>query len=190
MNENQIVRETEPIVHEVDGIQEADNVLPSWWLYTLFGAMVFAAAYWLYFEAYRTGLSPLEAYQDEKMEKARVEAARLEADGPFTPEKLLAMSHNAAVVETGKSVFASTCAPCHAANAGGQVGPNLTDGYWLHGGAPEKVLRSVRDGWLEKGMPSWGPQLGEQKVRAVAAYVISLKGTQVAGGKPPQGNLE
>jgi mono/diheme cytochrome c family protein len=39
-------------------------------------------------------------------------------------------------------------------------------------------------------MPAWGPQLGEQKVRDVTAYVLSLRGLKVAGGKPPQGNLE
>ena len=108
----------------------------------------------------------------------------------MSAERLEAMARNEAILAAGKTVFASTCASCHAANGGGQVGPNLTDEYWVHGGAPEKVLVSVRTGWVDKGMPAWGPQLGEQKVRAVTAYVLSLRGMKVAGGKPPQGNLE
>jgi cytochrome c oxidase cbb3-type subunit III len=181
---------TEKIVHEVDGIQEADNELPRWWLYTLFGAMVFAAGYWLYYEEFKTGASPVQAFQAEKLEKAKAEATRLNAEGPMTPEKLVAMSKNMAIVSSGKALYSATCASCHAATGGGQVGPNLTDPYWVHGGKPEQILASVRQGWVEKGMPAWGPQLGEQKVREVAAYVISLKGTNVPGGKPPQGEVE
>ena len=180
---------SEKIIHEVDGIQEADNQLPRWWLYTLFAAMIFAAGYWLYYEEYG-GPSPLVSYRAEKLEKAQAEAARLNAEGPMTADRLEAMAKNEAILAAGKNVFVSTCASCHAANGGGQVGPNLTDEYWVHGGAPEKVLASVRGGWVEKGMPAWGPQLGEQKVREVTAFVLSLRGLKVAGGKAPQGSLE
>jgi cytochrome c oxidase cbb3-type subunit 3 len=94
------------------------------------------------------------------------------------------------VVTSGKDIFAAACAPCHGADGGGRIGPNLTDAYWLHGGSPESIQRSVHDGWVDKGMPAWGPSLGEYRVREVAAYVVSLRGTNVAGGKPPQGTRE
>ncbi len=184
------VETEDQIVHEYDGILEADNRLPRWWLYTLYGAIVFAGAYWLYYEAYGTGATPAQAYQAEKLERARVEAARLAAEGPMTPEKLVAMSRNAAILASGREVFTATCASCHLVTGGGQVGPNLTDGHWIHGGQPEKILATIRDGFLDKGMPAWGPQLGQEKVRDVTAYVLSIKGTNVPGGKEPQGTLE
>ena len=32
-----------------------------------------------------------------------------------------------------KQTFSKLCAPCHRADAGGLVGPNLCDDYWIHG---------------------------------------------------------
>lgn len=189
MNKNDYPAD-EHIVHEYDGILEADNRLPRWWLYTLYGAILFAICYWLYYQAYGTGQSPRQVFEAEKMERAKLEAEKLAAAGPITPEKLIEMSKNAAILESGKATFTTTCASCHAANGGGQVGPNLTDEYWIHGSGPDQLLASVRAGYLDKGMPPWGQVLGEGKVREVVAYVYSLKNTNVPGGKPPQGNKE
>jgi cytochrome c oxidase cbb3-type subunit 3 len=91
-------------------------------------------------------------------------------------------------VQEGAAVFATTCAACHAPTGGGNIGPNLTDEYWLHGGAPEEIYKSIRDGFPTKGMPAWGAQLGERRVRAVTAYVLSIRNTHAPGGKPPQGD--
>jgi cytochrome c oxidase cbb3-type subunit 3 len=49
------------------------------------------------------------------------------------------------------------------------------------------TYKIVREGYLAKQMPAWGKQLGEAKVRSVVAYVVSIRGTNVAGGKEPQG---
>jgi cytochrome c oxidase cbb3-type subunit 3 len=176
--------------HEHDGITELDNVLPRWWLQILWGTVLFALGYWLYYQVFATGESPLTAYKREKMLAAQAEAERLKAQGELTPDRLVAMSKNVAIVSAGKATFVATCASCHAQNAGGQVGPNLTDEYWLHGGKPEQILATIRGGVLPKGMPAWGPQLGEEKVREVAAYVLSIRNTHVPGGKPPQGDAE
>jgi len=87
-------------------------------------------------------------------------------------------------------VHTSTCAACHRADGGGVVGPNLTDDFWLHGSAPEKIFRTIATGVPDKGMPAWQPQLGALKTQAVAAYVLTLRGTHAAGGKAPQGERE
>ena len=89
----------------------------------------------------------------------------------------------------GRAVFVSTCAPCHRADGGGNIGPNLTDAYWIHGSKPLDIFRTVTEGVPAKGMPTWGPQLGEQRVESVVAYVLSIRGTNVPAGKAPQGDL-
>jgi cytochrome c oxidase cbb3-type subunit 3 len=174
-------------VHVYDGIEEQDNHLPRWWLYTLYGACVFALGYWIYFQAYGAGLSPLQAYQKDKVTQKRAEAAKLMALGDLGDDQLLAMAKNPAIVKEGAAIFTTTCFACHLANGGGRIGPNLTDEFWLHGGKPTEILRTVRMGVPDKGMLAWGPQLGEEKVRAVTAYVLTIVNTNVPGGKEPQG---
>jgi len=131
---------SDKVIHEYDDIKECDNKLPNWWLYILYGTVVFAIGYWFYYDVYGTGASPLAAYQREKAAAAAAEAERLKTAGDLTPEKLVEMSHNAAILAAGKTTFTQICAACHRADGGGQVGPNLTDEYWL--GSPKPSPRS------------------------------------------------
>jgi cytochrome c oxidase cbb3-type subunit 3 len=108
----------------------------------------------------------------------------------MTPEALRALAKDKGTVDQGKQVFVQTCAACHRQDGGGVVGPNLTDDFWLHGAAPDKIYKTIAKGVPEKGMPAWGPQLGMDRTQAVTAYVISIRGTNVAGGKAPQGERE
>ncbi len=173
-----------------DGIEELDNVLPRWWVQILWGTVIFAACYWLWFHVFKAGELPVDVYRREKLAAAKAEDERLKAEGELTADKLVQMAATATVISEGKTIFTSTCAPCHRADGGGQVGPNLTDEYWLHGGKPLQIVATIREGFLPKGMPAWGPQLGEKRVREVAAYVLTLRNTHVAGGKAPQGDKE
>jgi cytochrome c oxidase cbb3-type subunit 3 len=178
------------VIHEVDGIEEYDNKLPNWWLYTLYGAIVFSVAYWFHYHVGGFGDLPPAAYQAEMDRAAAAEAARVKAAGVITPETLATLSRDKQTVSQGQQVFVSTCAPCHRQDGGGNVGPNLTDEYWLHGGAPDKIYKTITEGVPAKGMPAWGPQLGADRVQAVTAYVLTLRGSNVSNGKAPQGERE
>lgn len=174
------------VVHEVDGIQEYDNHLPRWWLLTLFGSIAFAAVYWFAYHGAGFAELPLARYEREAAARAKAAAAA----GVVTAAGLEAMARDPATVEQGKAVFAQNCVACHRADGGGSVGPNLTDAYWLHGSAPEAVYATIAKGITDKGMPTWLPQLGPERVQAATAYVLTLRGTDVAGGKAPQGERE
>ena len=174
--------------HKFDGIEEFDNRLPNWWLWTFYGACIFSLFYWLHFHVLGTGALPMEAF--------RQEMAAYEANKPqiqVSDEELVAMSENPEVLDAGKAVFNANCVACHAENGGGTLngaplpGPNLTDNAWIHGGKPTDIHATITNGVIEKGMLQWGPILGAEKVKQVAAYVLSMRNTDVEGGKPPEG---
>jgi cytochrome c oxidase cbb3-type subunit 3 len=178
------------VIHEIDGIQEYDNKLPNWWLYTLFGSIIFGFGYWFVYQTSGFGDLPHAAYEAEMDKAAMAQAGDAKLLGPVTPEALTTLSKDRGVVARGKQVFTTTCVACHRADGGGVVGPNLTDEFWLHGGAPDKVYKTITSGVADKGMPAWGPQLGPERVQAVTAYVLTIRGTNVAGGKAAQGERE
>ena len=182
--------ERDRVVHEVDGIEEYDNALPRWWLGTLYASMVFAAGYWFAYHSGAFANLPRAAYEAEVDARAKAEAAKVKSMGAVTPEALSALSRDKGTVDQGKQVFTQTCIACHRSDGGGTVGPNLTDEFWLHGGAPDRIFKTVAEGVPEKGMPAWKPQLGIERVQAVTAYVLTLRNTNVPGGKPPQGERE
>lgn len=171
-----------PVVHVYGDIEEEDNRLPNWWLAVLFGSMVFAFGYWFVFHVAHAAPSPVEVY---KVEMAAQLAARIKAN-PTSNEALAALAADASAVAEGQKIFSTTCVVCHAPAGQGLVGPNLTDKFWLHGGAPMAIHKSVTDGYPEKGMQAWGKTLGPARVRNVVAFVLSIKGKNLPG-KPPQG---
>lgn len=169
------------IVHEYDGIEEADNSLPMWWVAVFILTVVFAAMYWLMVQSFHMAPTPAE-------ELARAEAERAQRTGQVSDADLQAAAHSDAQLTAGKLAFTTNCVACHGTKAEGIIGPNLTDEHWLHGGAPAQIFGTIRDGVPAKGMPSWGPVLGPATVKSLTAYLLSLRNTHVAG-KAPQGEI-
>jgi cytochrome c oxidase cbb3-type subunit 3 len=77
--------------------------------------------------------------------------------------------------------------PCHRADGGGVIGPNLTDDYWIHGARPTELLKVVREGVPDKGMPTWSQILKPDEIVSVVVYVLTLHDTHPAAPKEPQG---
>ncbi len=177
----------ERVIHEVDGIRECDNRLPNWWLATLWGSVLFAAVYWTMYQSGGFAKLPGAELEAEIDRRAAVEAERAKAQGVVTPEMLVILSKDKVTTATGRDLFVKTCTACHRDDGGGNVGPNLTDEFWLHGNAPDAIYKTVESGVVDKGMPAWGPQLGRERIQAVVAYVLTLRGLNVPNGKAPQG---
>lgn len=174
--------------HEYDGIRELDNPLPKWWLYGFYLTIIFAVFYTAYYE-FGPGKSLVEVY-DEQV--AALQAARAEkaAGGGVNLAALSAAVASKDEAQLGQVLYTERCAACHGDVGQGVIGPNLTDNYWLHGGAPEKILATVRVGVADKGMPAWAESMSEPEMLQVVSYIVSIKGTNPAGAKEPQGELE
>ena len=166
------------ILHVYDGIEEADNNLPTWWLLTFYGAIAFGLVYWFYYHEYDIGKLQPQKYAEAV---AAAEAER----SIVTDESLDALALDGTAVAAGKEIFTAQCSACHDQGQGRVgLGSNLTDKYWVYGGAPTDIHKIVTNGIAEKGRPPWAPILGETGVNQVVAYVLTMRNTNLEGGKP------
>ncbi|TPE45902.1 c-type cytochrome [Pontibacter mangrovi] len=173
--------------HDFDGIQEYDNDLPPWWKAMFYVSIVFAVGYMLHYHVFKTGTLQTEEYEME-IEQAAIFAAK-NAEDPNAVTNYEALT-DAASIDAGKSIFSTNCAACHGQEAQGAVGPNLTDEYWLHGGDVNEIFKTVKFGVPAKGMVPWQGKLTKDQILQVSSYILSLKGTNPANAKEPQGEKE
>lgn len=176
------------LAHAYDGIREYDNPLPGWWRAIFWGSIVFAAGYWIWFHVAGFGQTPDQKYQAALAEYNDKKDMRAAADAANVNEDLIKRdAADSNVTAHGAEIFASRCASCHTADGRGLIGPNLTDLYQLHGTTRMDIFNTVRGGVSGTAMPAWGEQMAASDVVAVASFVVTLRGTNVAGGKAPQG---
>lgn len=172
-NDGPVLRE-----HIYDGIQEYDQKLPNWWLFSWYITIVWFVIAWLAYYQLNLGRSDTDKID---LVLAGIKEVQLKELEKITDEKLWAMSRDPQVVSAGAATYATTCVACHAPDlsahlAGAKLpGLPLNDSEWKHGGNPLQVLNLVRKGApdLTKGMPAWEPQLGLGRVVEVVAFVLS-----------------
>ena len=175
--------------HDYDNIRELDNKLPPWWLYGFYLTIIFAGIYlWRYHVSHTAPLSN-EELQIELAKAEEEKAIRLQKSGGGIDENTVKLLTAVADIEAGKKIFTATCAPCHAADGGGIVGPNLTDDYWLHGGSVKDVFKTIKYGVPDKGMQPWKAQFSAEQLAQLTSFIKSIKGAKVANPKEPQGEI-
>lgn len=173
--------------HEYDGIIEHDNPMPNWWIWTFLITIMFAFLYFLHYEI--SGAPTLEDELKVSMtEIEKLQAAHHSLEPAETEGDLEKKFGEQSVLALGGEQFKAKCAACHGQDLQGVIGPNLTDKNWLHGkGFRADIVKIIREGVPDKGMPSWEAMLKKEEVYALAAYIYSKKGSNPAGAKPPQG---
>jgi cytochrome c oxidase cbb3-type subunit 3 len=168
----------EPLLldHEYDGIKELDNNLPTWWVWLFNLCTVFAVLYMGYYHVFGKGDLQVAAYTKEMdIGNALKQAAVQKFETSMTSAE---PSTDQAVVSQGGKLFVTYCAPCHRADGGGQVGPNLCDDYWIHGPKFTDNVKIIWNGVPEKGMLAWKDQgFKPSDIQAVASYIYTLRGS-------------
>lgn len=173
------IPEQELLDHEYDGIQEADNPLPKWWVQLFLICVVFAVVYTPLVHMFE--LLPKD-FLARDIAQASLVAEQREA------ELVASGFYDKDPVAAGKKYFGTFCVSCHGTYGEGGIGPNLTDNYWIHGPDEVNIMNTISKGVAAKGMPTWGPILGERKIKMLSAYVMTLWNTPPpTAGKKAEG---
>ncbi|MCP4985156.1 MAG: cytochrome-c oxidase, cbb3-type subunit III [Colwellia sp.] len=201
------VEEGESMGHTFDGIEELNNPLPKWWstffLLTIIWAFVYIALYglgnWTGFIGWKSSNQGVLNIAESKAKTAaslaegsgilvQYDREVAAADAKFGPifeayaaRSIEDLATDDEALKVGQRLFIQNCAQCHGSDAHGTTGfPNLADKDWLFGGSPEAIKETIMNGRIASGMMAWEGALGgEQGVKEVAAYVISLSGRSV-----------
>lgn len=183
--------------HSWDGIEEWDNPMPRWWLWTFYACIIWAVGYTIAYPAWpminsaTSGLLGWSSRGELAEEVVAVDEsnaainARLEAANLDTVEDDAELYSYA--VSAGGAVYRTWCAQCHGAGAAGvQAGgyPNLLDDDWIWGGSLDDIYTTVRHGIRNEEdddaryseMPAFGEILEPEEISQVTNYVMTLAG--------------
>ena len=188
--------------HAWDGdLQEYNNPLPVWWVYTFYATVIFGIVYWTIYPSWPFGkgwiggvsdITYVNSAGETKTHSWNTRALLLEdlnqaatAQKPYF-DKVASMSYeqiakdpdmNGFILSSGKALFSENCAACHQAGGQGKVGffPNLTDDDWLYGGGFDKIHETLVGG--RRGyMPTFSEVLSGEQIEQLASYVAKLSG--------------
>ena len=173
--------------HDYDGIRELDNRLPPWWLYGFYVSIIFAGVYLWRFHVSHTAPSSQQEYEISVQTAELKIQEYLKKKGDAVNESSVTVLTGADDIIAGKKIFTSSCSACHKEAGGGDVGPNLTDDYWLHGGDVKSIFKVVKYGI--NAMPQWQNAYSNKQLAQVSSYVKALRGTNPPNAKEPQGEL-
>lgn len=171
-----------------DGITELDNRVPPWFNYLFGGTIVFAAFYMLDYHVWQSSPLPQAEYAQELAAADISRRIRVAAEGSINEEALEPLTDEASIA-AGRERFSKNCVTCHGANAGGIVGPNLTDQYWINGGGIKGIYATIKNGVPQKGMISWRLVFTPKEIQQLASFILTLQGSNPTNGKKPEGTL-
>ena len=158
---------------EADGIEEYDNPLPDWWVGLFWFTIVWAVAYGVHYHF-------IGNRSQEKSLAAEMAAA--EERWPEQAQASLAFSYTSDAAQSGQSVYDQNCFPCHGQEMEGGIGPSLVDDEWIHGDQASDIVRTIREGVLDKGMVAWQGILSPEQINNVTAYILQRNAE--ATGRP------
>jgi mono/diheme cytochrome c family protein len=99
---------------------------------------------------------------------------------------ILQLSGDKANIGEGKLIFENNCIVCHGPNGRGEIGPNLTDSYWLNGNSNADIMKAIVNG-SENGMPNHKYKLTPVDIGKLVAYINSIQGSNSKNAKAPEG---
>ena len=184
--------------HVWDGIEEFNNPLPRWWLWTFYITIVWGVLYTIAYPAWplvssaTSGLLGYSTRGEVAEEIAAVEARNEGINMQLASVELTEIAGNPELegyaTSAGAAVFRTWCSQCHGSGAAGVQAsgyPNLLDDDWLWGGDIEAIYLTIAHGIRNEEdpdarfsqMPAFGDILADEEIASVVNYVMSLSGT-------------
>ncbi|MAQ84404.1 cytochrome-c oxidase, cbb3-type subunit III [Psychromarinibacter halotolerans] len=183
--------------HSWDGIEEYNNPLPRWWLWTFYATIVWGVIYTLLFPAWPLveratgGFLGFSTRGQVEEQIATFEQQNAGLDSDLASVELASLADNGDLhnfaINKGAAVFRNNCSQCHGSGAQGAEGfPNLLDDDWLWGGTIDEIAYTVTNGvrnedsfdahWSE--MPAFGRDeiLTDAQITEVVQYVRQISG--------------
>lgn len=199
--------EVETTGHSWDGIEEYNNPLPRWWLWTLYATIIWAIGYTIAYPAWpmlkeaTPGVIGWSSRADVAAEIKAVDAANAEIEAKLAAADLTMISEDADLhsyaKNAGKAVFQTWCVQCHQVNGQGAKGyPNLSDDDWLWGGDIESIHATITHGVRNEDdddarfseMPAFGDDyLEPEQIDQVVHFVLKLSGQDADAAKAGEG---
>lgn len=168
----------ETVGHSFDGIEELDNPLPKWWFQMFVATVIFGLVYLLLYPGLGNfkgllGWTSTGQWEEEMQYAEKHYAPVFERFAQLSIEELH-QPQNSEGLRIGQRLFANNCSVCHGVGGVGAYGfPNLTNNDWLYGGTEENIKTTLVQG-RNGAMPEWGNVLGEDGIRDMSHYVLSL----------------
>lgn len=193
--------EVETTGHVWDGIEEYNNPMPRWWLYTFYACIAYGLLYTVAYPAWpmltraTPGLLGASTRADVDADIARFDAALAPIKAKLVAADLNAIRTDPELssyaTSAGASVFRTNCATCHGSGAAGVQGkgyPNLLDDDWLWGGNMEAIHTTITHGIRNTAdadaryslMPAFGRDalLEPAQISAAVEYVLQISGQE------------
>ena len=170
--------------HEYDGIRELDNNLPPWWVWMFYATIIFGVIYLFNYHILGTADLQLAEYNKEVAQGKKDVDAYLSKMAMNVDETNATLMTEASDLSAGKSLFETNCVTCHNPKGEGNIGPNLTDNFWIYGPDVKDLFKTIKLG-TPNGMPEHASKLNPVQLQQVSSFVLSLPFT--AGPKGPEG---
>lgn len=196
--------------HVWDGIEEFDNPMPRWWLWTFYLTIAWGVLYTIAFPAWplissaTAGLLGYSTRAEVAQDIAAVQEANEAINMQLASAELTTVPADADLnnyaVSAGAAVFRTWCSQCHGSGAAGVQAsgyPNLLDDDWLWGGTVEAIHATVAHGIRNEDdpdaryseMPAYGDIFEAEEIDQVVNYVMTLSGgTPVDASKVEAGS--
>jgi cytochrome c oxidase cbb3-type subunit 3 len=163
-----------------EDLREANNPMPRWWIGLFIATIVYGVGYLVVYPGLGSyaGTFGWTTRGEHAAEMAEADKALQPLYAGFEAMPAQALAADPKAMAIGERLFMNNCSQCHGSDARGSKGfPNLTDGDWLHGGTPEKIIETITKGRIGQ-MPVMAAAVGTpDDVRNVANYVLSLSGS-------------